>query len=119
MKNVCDFQLQSLSALPKKFAKYSKFAKLAGANPDKPNHPAVVIPPYFPIQNSKWLEINLRLATIAKKYAGGLPVFPVISGRLEVLSGFGKALSHSYQELAVEGFFLWATASAANKAFGS
>ena len=108
VKRVCAFQTETLCELPAKYKKYQKYANQSGAlKAGAKNHPAFVIPPYFPIADEGWLSLNVKLTKIAQEFAGGLPIFPVISGSVDKLQGIGKKLMDAYAGLEVGGFLLW------------
>jgi len=108
VKRVCAFQTETLCELPQKYKKYQKYANKAGAlQGGVKNRPAFVIPPYFPIADEGWLKLNAKLAKMAIQFAEGLPVFPVIAGKVDKLQSMSSTIVEAYSKLEVSGFTLW------------
>ena len=108
VRRVCAFQTETLCELPQKYKKYQKYAIKAGAfQAGAKNYPAFVIPPYFPIVDEDWLALNVKLAKMAKQFAGELPVFSVIAGEVDKLQGMRSAIVEAYSKLELSGFLLW------------
>lgn len=109
VKRVCAFQTETLCELPQKYKKYQKYASKAGALQEgAKNRPAFVIPPYFPIVDEGWLALNAKLTGMTKQFAAGLPVFPVIAGKVDRLQTMSNAIVEAYSKLEISGFLLWA-----------
>lgn len=108
VKRVCAFQTETLCELPPQYQKYQKYANKVGAlQSGAKNHPAFVIPPYFPILDEGWLDLNVRLTKMAKKFVGQLPIFPVIAGEVDKLQSLSTKIVDAYANLEVGGFLLW------------
>jgi hypothetical protein len=108
VRRVCAFQTETLCELPPKYKKYQKYANNAGAlQAGVKNHPAFVIPPYFPIVDEGWLKLNAKLTKMAVQFAEGLPVFPVIAGKVDKLQSMSSTIVEAYSKLEVSGFMLW------------
>lgn len=108
VRRVCAFQTETLCELPLKYKKYQKYANLAGAlQTGVKNHPAFIIPPYFPIESDQWLALNVKLARMARRFANGLPVFPVIAGEVDKLQRMAGKIVTAYQPVNADGFLLW------------
>jgi len=108
VQRVCAFQTETLCELPQQYKKYEKYANRSGAlQSGAKNHPAFVIPPYFPIVDENWLKLNVRLTEMAKQCAGGLPIFPVIAGDVDKLQSLSGKIIEAYSKLDINGFLLW------------
>jgi hypothetical protein len=108
VRRVCAFQTGALCELPPKYKKYEKYANKAGAlQAGAKNYPAFVIPPYFPIDDEGWLKLNVKFTKMAKQFAEGLPIFPVIAGEVDKLQRMSSKIVEAYSELDVSGFMLW------------
>ena len=108
VKRVCAFQTETLCELPQKYKKYQKYANTSNAlQAGVQNHPAFVIPPYFPIENEGWLNLNIQITKMAMQFAGGLPVFPVIAGKIDKIEMMAQRIGDAYSNMGIGGFLLW------------
>ena len=116
VKRVCAFQTETLCELPPQYKKYQKYANKSGAlQAGDKNHPAFVIPPYFPIADEGWLALNAKLTKMASQFAGGLPVYPVVAGDVDKLLSMGDKISKAYSKLNISGFLLWGDGFSGNQ----
>jgi hypothetical protein len=104
--NVIDFQRSKLASLPEKYKKYEKYARLVGRS-SQPNLPVLLIAPYFSIEDSRWIAVNIDLIKRSKKLGQDLPVFATIAAPLESLRSARQSIVQQFKSADADGFFLW------------
>jgi hypothetical protein len=104
--SVISFQRSKLASLPDKYKKYEKYARLVGRT-SQPNIPLLLMAPYFSIEDSRWIPINIDLIKRAKKIGQDLPVFATIAAPLETLRSGRQSLVQQFTSANADGFFLW------------
>jgi len=111
VNKVVQFQLTKLAAIPDKYKKYEKYAKMSGRDMSvSGNPPMCLVAPYFPITtlNARgWYPTNIKLIQATKATSGTIPTFAVVLADTTTLAQHSKQIAEDYSKAGTDGYLLW------------